>query len=123
MDMAIAKALDANAIKSRMARELFIAYLAAPTERTRPCIRSVASNYISVFGSEQVVTTLRTSSFRLRDVYDGKPLSIYIIIPPDKLESHKALLRLWVGTLMTAVMRRSVMPRLRTLFLLDEWRS
>jgi type IV secretion system protein VirD4 len=120
MDMAIAMALDANAIKSRMARELLIAYLAAPIEQTRPCIRSVASSYISVFGSEQVVETLRTSSFSLRDVYDGKPLSIYIIIPPDKLESHKALLRLWVGTLMTAVMRRSVMPRLRTLFLLDE---
>ena len=55
-----------------------------------------------------------------RTCMTGKPLSIYIVIPPDKLESHKALLRLWVGTLLTAVTRRTVMPRQRTLFLLDE---
>jgi len=120
MDLAIAKMLDDNAIKSRMARELFIAYLSAPREQTRPCIRTMASSYISALGSEQVLGTLRASSFRLQDVFDGRPLSIYIIIPPDKLESHKALLRLWIGTLLTAVMRRTVMPRQRTLFLLDE---
>ena len=107
MDMAIAKMLDKNAVKSRMARDQFIAYLSAPHEPTRPCIRTMACSYISALGSEQVVETLRASSFRLQDVYDGKPLSIYIVIPPDKLESHKALLRLWVGTLLTTVMRRT----------------
>jgi type IV secretion system protein VirD4 len=53
-------------------------------------------------------------------VYEGKPLTIYIVIPPEKLESHRALLRLWVGTLLTAVVRRTTMPRQRTLFLIDE---
>ena len=46
-------------------------------------------SYVSALGSEQVVETLRASSFRFQDVYDGKPLSIYIVIPPDKLESIK----------------------------------
>lgn len=54
------------------------------------------------------------------DVYEGKPLSIFIVIPPEKLDSHKVLLRLWIGTLLTAVTRRTVMPQQRTLFLLDE---
>jgi type IV secretion system protein VirD4 len=120
MDLAIATLLDKNAVRSRMARDLFIAYLAAPIERTRPCIRTTAASYLSALGSEQVLETLRMSSFRLLDVYEGRPLSIYIIIPPDKLDSHKSLLRLWVGTLLTAVMRRTRMPRQRTLFLLDE---
>ena len=53
-------------------------------------------------------------------MYDGKPLTIYLIIPPDQLESLRPLWRLWVGTLMTTVMRRPSIPRLRTLFLLDE---
>src|SRR5262249_36925547 len=95
-------------------------YLAAPDEKTRPCIRSMACSFLSVLGSDAVIDAVRTSSFGLQDFYDGRPLSIYIVIPPDKLESHKALLRLWVGTLMTTVMRRTVMPRQRTLFLLDE---
>jgi type IV secretion system protein VirD4 len=120
MDYAIAVLLDTNAVKSRMARDQFVAYLTAPREQTRPCIRTMACSYISALGSQQVVETLRASSFRLMDVFEGKPLSIYIIIPPEKLESHKALLRLWVGTLLTAVTRRTVMPRQRTLFLLDE---
>ncbi len=120
MDMAIAKILDDNAVKSRMARDQFVAYLAAPHQQTRPCIRSMACSYVSPLGSEQVVDTLRASSFRLQDVFDGKPLTVYIVFPPDKLESHKALLRLYVGTLMTTITRRTTMPRQRTLFLLDE---
>jgi type IV secretion system protein VirD4 len=120
LDMAIASMLDKDQVRSRMARDLFIAYLSAPPEQTRPCIRSMACGYVSVLGSEQVLRTLRSSSFRLQDVYDGKPLTIYIVIPPEKLESHKALLRLWVGTLLTAVVRRTTMPRERTLFLIDE---
>jgi type IV secretion system protein VirD4 len=116
LDMAIAMMLDRNAVKSRMARDQFIAYLAAPREQTRPCIRATSCSYLSALGSEQVVATLRASSFRLQDVYDGRPLSIYIVIPPDKLESHKALLRLWVGTLLITVTRRTVMPRQKTLF-------
>jgi type IV secretion system protein VirD4 len=120
MDLAIARMLDDNGVKSRMARDQLIAYLSAPPEQTRPCIRTMACSYLSALGSDQVIETLRASSFRLQDVYDGKPLSIYIVIPPEKLESHKALLRLWVGTLLTAVTRRTIMPRQRTLFLLDE---
>jgi type IV secretion system protein VirD4 len=118
--MAIAKMLDAGGVRSRIAWDQFVAYLAAPHEQTRPCIRTTACSYVSALGSEQVVETLRASSFRLQDVYDGKPLSIYIVIPADKLESHRALLRLWVGTLLTTVMRRTTIPRQRTLFLLDE---
>ena len=120
MDYAIAKMLDENGVKSRMGRDQFIAYLAAPHEQTRPCIRTMACSYINALGSEQVVDALRASSFRLLDVFEGKPLSIYICIPPEKLDSHQALLRLWVGTLLTTVMRRKVMPPQRTLFLLDE---
>lgn len=120
LEMTIAKMLDAGLVRNRVAWDQFVAYLNAPHEQTRPCIRTTACSYVSALGSEQVVETLRTSSFRLQDVYDGKPLSIYIVIPPDKLESHKALLRLWVGTLLTTIMRRTTMPRQRTLFLLDE---
>jgi type IV secretion system protein VirD4 len=120
MDMAIATMLDKKAVKSRMARDQFIAYLNAPPRETRPGIRTMACSYINALCSDAVEKCLRKSSFSLRDLYDGKPLTIYIVIPPDKLDSHKALLRLWVGTLLTTVMRRKNMPRQRTLFLLDE---
>jgi type IV secretion system protein VirD4 len=120
VDLAIATMLDKYEVKSRMARDQFIAYLETPFDKTRPCIRTMACSYISSLCSDAVENCLRKFSFNLQDLYDGKPLSIYIVIPPDKLESHRALLRLWVGTLLTTVMRRKNMPRQRTLFFLDE---
>jgi type IV secretion system protein VirD4 len=120
MDYAIAVMLDKDEVTNKMARDELVAYLAHPAERTRPSVRSTASTYVKVLGSAEVSETLGQSSFDLQDVVDGKPLSIYIVIPPEKLESHKALLRLWVNALLTAVISRRRIPRQRTLFLLDE---
>lgn len=60
------------------------------------------------------------STFSLDDVIRGDPLSIFIVLPPHMLISHGRLLRLWVGTLMTAIMRRRARPARSTLFVLDE---
>jgi len=61
-----------------------------------------------------------STSFSLDDITRGDPLSIFIVIPPDKLESHSRLLRVWIGTLMSAIVRRRAAPDLSTLFILDE---
>ncbi len=50
----------------------------------------------------------------------GDPLTIFLILPPEKLHSHRAILRLWLGVLLTAVMRRRYQAPQRTLFILDE---
>lgn len=50
----------------------------------------------------------------------GDPITIYLVIPPEKLESHRAVLRAWVATLLSTVLRRKKLPHLRTLFLVDE---
>lgn len=120
MDYTLASLLDKEEVTNKMARDEIVAYLSHPAERTRPSVRSTASTYIKVLGSREVAGTLENSSFPLQDIVDGKPLSIYIVIPPEKLDSHKALLRLWVNTLLTAVISRKRIPTQRTLFLLDE---
>jgi type IV secretion system protein VirD4 len=120
MDYTIATALDNKGVTNRMARDEFVAYLTAPEDKTRACIHSTACTFVKALGSAGVAESLQNSTISLRDVIDGKPLSIYIVIPPDKLESHKALLRLWVGTLLTVISRRPRIPKQRTLFLIDE---
>jgi type IV secretion system protein VirD4 len=120
LEMTLATMLDKDQVKSQMAREQFIAYITAPDRETRPSIRATACSYMSVLGSERVANCLQSSAFSLKDLYDGRPVTIYLVFPPDKLDSHKALLRLWVGTLLTTVMRRTMIPRQRTLFVLDE---
>lgn len=70
-------------------------------------------------GPAQQEATSR-SSIDFDAVTLGEPITIYIVMPPHMLISHGRLLRLWVGALMTAIMRRRSKPELSTLFVLDE---
>ncbi len=90
------------------------------TEQTRSGILSTAQSYLKVVNSDSALRSLSKSTLSLDSVRKGDPMTIYIVIPPDKLESHGALLRLWVGALMLTVMGRKRRPKRSTLFLLDE---
>jgi type IV secretion system protein VirD4 len=120
LDYTVSQLLESEAVRSRVARHELSAYLAIPAEKTRPCVHSTATTYVKVLGSAAVSEALGPSSFDLQDVVDGKPLSIFLIIPPEKLESHSGLLRLWVAALLCAVTSRRHIPENRTLFILDE---
>jgi type IV secretion system protein VirD4 len=96
------------------------AFLAMPDQNTRPSVLATANAYLTPFLSDDVMRATSTSSFSLNDFRDGKPISIYIIVPPDKLTSHRALLKLWIGVLLKTITSRDVIPDLQTLFLLDE---
>lgn len=121
VDYALALALDTDGKKMpRMAFDEIAAYLNMPSEKTRPSVLAVAHSYIKSLLSERVVRTLNKSTFSMEDVIEGKPLSIYLIIPPDKLQSHRSLLKLWVGTLLKAITSRKYSPKQSTLFFLDE---
>jgi type IV secretion system protein VirD4 len=120
MDYQLAAMLDQKAVKNQLARDEIVGYLSHPAKETRPSVRTTACTYVKALGSSRVAETLGPSSFDLADVVKGAPLTIYVVIPPEKLESHRALLRLWVGTLLTAVTSRKVIPQSRTLFILDE---
>jgi type IV secretion system protein VirD4 len=90
------------------------------TEQTRSGILSTAQSYLKVVNSDSALRSLNKSTISLDSVRKGDPMTIYIVIPPDKLESHGALLRLWVGALMLTVMGRKRRPKRSTLFMLDE---
>lgn len=90
----------------------------ADAERSR-VLTSITSQ-LKALSSQETQKALGTSSFPLTDVIEGKPVSIYLIVPPAKLPSHFSLLRIWIGTLLHCVMGRRARPAQPTLFLLDE---
>lgn len=61
-----------------------------------------------------------SSSFSLQELVDGDPLSIYLVIPPEKLESHANLLKLWLSVMIAALTHRRSRPEHSTLFIVDE---
>jgi len=120
LDYTLATWLDKKEVTNPLARDEFVSYLSAPSDKTRPCIRSTACAYVKCLGSEPVAKVLVKSTFDLKKLMAGEPVTIYLVLPPEKLESHKAVLRAWVVTLLTAVLRRTNIPDMRTLFIVDE---
>lgn len=83
-------------------------------------ILSTAQSHTDFLRSAGAQEALVRSTIDLNAISRGDPLSLYIVVPPEKLESHGKLLRLWIGVLMSAITRRSRRPDLPTLFILDE---
>jgi type IV secretion system protein VirD4 len=120
LDYNMAVVLDQKKHGTQLAYDEFVSYLRHASERTRPSVLSTATTFIKALSSEQVARTLVNSTISLQSVLNGDPVDVFITIPPEKQKSHRALTRLWIGTLLTAVMRRKQIPKDRTLFVLDE---
>ncbi len=118
--MHIARQLDARREGSRLARDEFVAFLNIPEDRTRPCVLSTAQSYVKCLAADDVARSMEDSTISLRRVLAGDPITIYIIVPPEKLHSHRALLRLWIGVLLNTILKRQFQPEHRTLFILEE---
>ena len=74
----------------------------------------------ALFGSQAVRRATDRSSFSLQDGIDGQPMTIHLIIPPNKLGSHRSLLCFWLGVMLMALMLRREPPPQRTLLIVDE---
>jgi len=120
VDYNLAVILDTHKFKTPLIRQELVGYLQHESDRCRPSVRSTAQAKVKTLCCAAVRQSMSDSTFDLQAVVRGEPLSIYLVLPPEKLHSHRAVLRLWLGVLLSAVMRRSQLPPQRTLFLLDE---
>jgi type IV secretion system protein VirD4 len=116
----LAVLLDSKTVTCAHARREIAAFLQLPERDTRPSVLATALSWLKALNTECVEQTIESSSFDLKDLMEGKPLTIYICIPPEKLVSHKSLLKIWIAACLTTVMRRYSRPEKSTLFLLDE---
>ncbi len=115
----LAKVLDETDGLEGLARTEIAAFLQL-VEQTRSGVLATAQSYTDVVNCGPAQQALARTSLDLQAVAGGAPLSIYLVLPPDKLASHGALLRLWIGTLLKMVVTRTRRPEQDTLFILDE---
>lgn len=115
----LAKLLDENPDLQGLARTEIAAFLQL-TDVTRSGVLATAQSFTEVVNSAPARRTLSASTIDLDAVAEGKPVTIYLVVPPDKLASHGALLRLWIGALLKTVMSRGTRPDQDTLFVIDE---
>lgn len=120
LDYSLAVILDTYQFRTPMIRQEIAGYLSHEGDRCRPSVRSTAQAKVKTLCSAAARRCLQESTFDVQAVLRGDPLTIFLVLPPEKLHSHRAILRLWLGVLLTAVMRRQHRTPHRTLFVLDE---
>lgn len=92
------------------------------TEKELQNVMSTASANTHFLDSNAVRASLTHSSFDFGQLKDSdKPLSVYLVLPADRLDTHGRWLRLLVSMALTAVSRRKGKPKESALFILDEF--
>jgi len=107
-------------VKNRAARAAFISLLNLPEKETRPSVLGTVQSHLRLFDSELTRRLTDTSSMDIDALIAGKPMSLYIIVPPFRLNAYRPLLRMWLSGLILAMTRRKAPPKERTLMLCDE---
>jgi type IV secretion system protein VirD4 len=103
----------------RFAYQQIASLLQAP-DITRGGIQSTALSHLRVFSGELVQAATTTTTFDLAKIVRGDPVTVYIVVPPECLQSHAPLLKLWISAFLTLIFRRKAAPAKPTLLLLDE---
>ena len=95
------------------------AYTEAP-DKTRSSILTTLRNQVGFLASPSAQGCLQGGWGLLKEIREGRPMTIYLRVPPHMLSGHGRILRLWVATILTTVAERSVRPAIPDLFLVDE---
>jgi type IV secretion system protein VirD4 len=116
----IAHMMDDGTITHRAAKAAFESFLDLPDHETRPCVLGFVQTHLRLFDSDVVRSLTDSTSFDLDAFIAGKPMSLYVIVPPIRLNAYRPLLRMWLSGLIMALTERKHPPEHRTLMLCDE---
>lgn len=89
-------------------------------EEERASVLSTAIRHTDFLNSPQVVRCLSESSFDPLTLKHRGNVSLFLILPADKLTTYSRLLRLWIATTLQVMVKVKSKPQHRVLFLLDE---
>jgi type IV secretion system protein VirD4 len=94
-------------------------YLDLP-DVTRGGVTATAAQQVRLLAGEGVQRSFARNSIDLEALSDGAPTTVYLVLPPDRLTSHRALIRIALTALLQRLLRRRHRPRHPTLLLVDE---
>lgn len=94
-------------------------YIDAP-DKTAGSILTTVRSHIGFLSSQRAQKSLGGGWGLLGRIREGRPMTIYLRVPPHMISSHGKLLRIWLGTILMTVAERRVRPAIPDLFLVDE---
>jgi type IV secretion system protein VirD4 len=88
-------------------------------DRERSSTLSTVLRHLRFLDTPTVAASTRTSSFDPAKLRDGK-MTVYLILPPEHMRALAALQRMWIATLLRAIVKGGLCPANRVHFVLDE---
>ncbi len=70
----------------------------ADAERSR--VLSAVTGKIKALNTEAVRESFKGSTVTPAEIMEGKPVSVYLMMPPERMPTHYSLLSIWIGTLL-----------------------
>jgi len=123
LDYALAKMLDQKVVKpDSFQHESIAAYLELPDGQgcTRSCVRSMARSMLDPFRSRAIQTAMGPSTVDLNLLLKGKPVTIYLVLPIERIVSHSMVMSMWIELVCQTLLRRTRPPQLPTMLFVDE---
>ncbi len=94
--------------------------LLAAAQEERGSILSTALRHTAFLDDPRIATALSGTDFDLRDL-KRKPMTVYLVLPPNRLEANTRFLRGFIGQALAAITSVPDKPPYHVLFLLDEF--
>lgn len=123
IELAISDILDQEIDQlSRFTRTALQNFLnISSADKARDSIILVSNTYVQNFLTREISSCVSTTTFNLRSLISGdEKYTLYLVIPPEKMEADANVLRLWISTLLKAIVTRRRNLKKKDLFLLDE---
>jgi type IV secretion system protein VirD4 len=80
---------------------------------------TTTNRFLRFLDTLAVNDSTKTSSFNPDDLRKGK-LTVYLVLPPEHQRAQSPLMRMWIGSLLRAVVRGGLQERNKVHFVLDE---
>lgn len=88
-------------------------------DKERSSTLTTVARHLRFLDTLAVADCTKASSYNPAALRSGK-MTIYLILPPEHMRAKSGLLRLWIGSLLRAVVRGGLQERKKVHFLLDE---
>ena len=82
-------------------------------------VLTTTNRFLRFLDTLAVADSTKTSSFNPDDLRQGK-MTVYLILPPEHQRAQSPLLRMWIGSLLRAVVRGGLQETNKVHFVLDE---
>jgi|SRR5665213_230324 len=80
---------------------------------------TTTNRYLRFLDTLAVADSTKTSSFDPADLRKGK-MTVYLVLPPDHMRAQSPLLRMWISSLLRAVVRGGLQEETKIHYVLDE---